>query len=231
MRRSGPFIRIVSTICRHSAHRLRHIAWSDKSIPGAGIEPARPCGQRLLRPPRLPFRHPGRVVQESIIATLWADVESYLLPDESRSRSASLIDGSPPGVGRPRSSQKGLVGIEGDVVLADGFLGLPQPELGPCSGVWSPRPTLPQLNHLGPTRRPDCSFGQPLPYTHLRHDTAANRVRILEELIRQLLVTSGKCIFGIDATPDDRISCPRSAADGESGGESGGERTQYVAAP
>lgn len=32
---------------------------SSNSIPGAGIEPARPCGQRLLRPPRLPFRHPG----------------------------------------------------------------------------------------------------------------------------------------------------------------------------
>ena len=25
----------------------------------AGLEPARPFGQRLLRPPRLPFRHPG----------------------------------------------------------------------------------------------------------------------------------------------------------------------------
>ncbi len=28
-------------------------------MPGAGFEPARPRGQRLLRPPRLPFRHPG----------------------------------------------------------------------------------------------------------------------------------------------------------------------------
>jgi diguanylate cyclase (GGDEF)-like protein/PAS domain S-box-containing protein len=30
-------------------------------VPGAGLEPARPCGQRILSPPRLPFRHPGRV--------------------------------------------------------------------------------------------------------------------------------------------------------------------------
>ena len=30
-----------------------------RSVPGAGLEPARPFGQRLLRPPRLPFRHPG----------------------------------------------------------------------------------------------------------------------------------------------------------------------------
>ena len=32
---------------------------SDSKVPGAGFEPARPLGQRLLRPPRLPFRHPG----------------------------------------------------------------------------------------------------------------------------------------------------------------------------
>jgi o-succinylbenzoate synthase len=29
-------------------------------VPGAGFEPARPFGQRILSPPRLPFRHPGR---------------------------------------------------------------------------------------------------------------------------------------------------------------------------
>ena len=31
----------------------------NSGVPGAGLEPARPFGQRLLRPPRLPFRHPG----------------------------------------------------------------------------------------------------------------------------------------------------------------------------
>jgi len=30
-------------------------------VPGAGIEPARPCGQRGLSPPRLPVPPPGRV--------------------------------------------------------------------------------------------------------------------------------------------------------------------------
>ena len=30
------------------------------SVPGAGFEPARPFGQWILSPPRLPFRHPGR---------------------------------------------------------------------------------------------------------------------------------------------------------------------------
>jgi hypothetical protein len=29
------------------------------AIPGAGLEPARPCGQGILSPARLPFRHPG----------------------------------------------------------------------------------------------------------------------------------------------------------------------------
>ena len=30
-----------------------------KVVPGAGLEPARPCGQGILSPLRLPFRHPG----------------------------------------------------------------------------------------------------------------------------------------------------------------------------
>jgi hypothetical protein len=29
-------------------------------VPGAGFEPARPFGQWILSPPRLPFRHPGQ---------------------------------------------------------------------------------------------------------------------------------------------------------------------------
>ena len=28
-------------------------------VPRAGVEPARPYGQRILSPQRLPFRHPG----------------------------------------------------------------------------------------------------------------------------------------------------------------------------
>jgi hypothetical protein len=33
-------------------------------MPGAGIEPAPPCGEGILSPPRLPFRHPGGPTQE-----------------------------------------------------------------------------------------------------------------------------------------------------------------------
>ncbi len=40
--------------------------WSKKShivrffvVPGAGLEPARPCGHKILSLERLPFRHPG----------------------------------------------------------------------------------------------------------------------------------------------------------------------------
>src|ERR1700693_3217662 len=36
-----------------------HVVKSN-SVPGAGLEPARPLEQRILSPPRLPFRHPGR---------------------------------------------------------------------------------------------------------------------------------------------------------------------------
>ena len=32
----------------------------DQVVPGVGVEPTRPFGQRILSPPRLPFRHPGR---------------------------------------------------------------------------------------------------------------------------------------------------------------------------
>jgi hypothetical protein len=30
-----------------------------KQMPEEGLEPTRPCGQRILSPPRLPFRHSG----------------------------------------------------------------------------------------------------------------------------------------------------------------------------
>jgi hypothetical protein len=30
-----------------------------KLVPEEGVEPTRPCDQRILSPPRLPFRHSG----------------------------------------------------------------------------------------------------------------------------------------------------------------------------
>jgi hypothetical protein len=32
-------------------------------VPEEGVEPTRPCDQRILSPPRLPFRHSGPVLQ------------------------------------------------------------------------------------------------------------------------------------------------------------------------
>ena len=32
-----------------------------KVVPEEGVEPTRPCDQRILSPPRLPFRHSGTV--------------------------------------------------------------------------------------------------------------------------------------------------------------------------
>ncbi len=29
-------------------------------MPRVGLEPTLPCGKRILSPPRLPFRHPGK---------------------------------------------------------------------------------------------------------------------------------------------------------------------------
>ena len=39
-------------------------------MPGAGVEPTRPCGQRVLSPPCLPFHHPGRKLKKA-----WAGLE------------------------------------------------------------------------------------------------------------------------------------------------------------
>ena len=36
-------------------------------VPRAGVEPARPFGQRILSPQRLPFRHPGMLSVTLII--------------------------------------------------------------------------------------------------------------------------------------------------------------------
>ena len=44
-------------------------------IPGAGLEPARPCGQGILSPTRLPFRHPGATPRHAL---------ESLLPHHSR---------------------------------------------------------------------------------------------------------------------------------------------------
>src|SRR6185436_249517 len=39
-------------------------------VPRAGVEPARPFGQRILSPQRLPFRHPGILSVTRILAML-----------------------------------------------------------------------------------------------------------------------------------------------------------------
>ena len=39
-------------------------------VPRAGVEPARPFGQRILSPQRLPFRHPGMLSVSLTIPSL-----------------------------------------------------------------------------------------------------------------------------------------------------------------
>ena len=41
-------------------------------VPRAGVEPARPFGQRILSPQRLPFRHPGMSSVARILASLFS---------------------------------------------------------------------------------------------------------------------------------------------------------------
>ena len=41
-------------------------------VPGAGIEPARPCGLRILSPVRLPVSPPRREVSGLIVSMIYA---------------------------------------------------------------------------------------------------------------------------------------------------------------
>ncbi len=46
---------------RETDRKTAGIVRSFLMVPGAGIEPARPCGQGILSPPCLPFHHPGKI--------------------------------------------------------------------------------------------------------------------------------------------------------------------------
>ena len=46
-------------------------------MPEKGVEPSRPCGQRILSPPRLPFRHSGAWGKSSRLGGLPQDEVRY----------------------------------------------------------------------------------------------------------------------------------------------------------
>jgi hypothetical protein len=46
--------------------RLRGCTVVVKLVPVAGLEPARPCGQGILSPLRLPFRHTGKPLRHHL---------------------------------------------------------------------------------------------------------------------------------------------------------------------
>ena len=53
-------------------------------VPGVGLEPTRPLGQRILSPPRLPFRHPGEERDSSGVGTVarWPSVTDMSNPTD-----------------------------------------------------------------------------------------------------------------------------------------------------
>ena len=62
------FERTSQTLSRRCFARIRAVLrgghpFAEVLVPEEGVEPTRPCGQRILSPPRLPFRHSGDVEQ------------------------------------------------------------------------------------------------------------------------------------------------------------------------
>ena len=47
-------------------------------VPRAGVEPARPFGQRILSPQRLPFRHPGMLSVTPILPSLFRFLKTLI---------------------------------------------------------------------------------------------------------------------------------------------------------
>ena len=58
---------VIDLTCGNAVRSIRlagGASMREPPVPGAGIEPARPCGRRGLSPPRLPVPPPGPVVGE-----------------------------------------------------------------------------------------------------------------------------------------------------------------------
>src|SRR5690348_11532190 len=101
------------TAARHPAHLLPSLSESGadevktetmqvviverlKVAPRAGVEPARPFGQRILSPQRLPFRHPGMLSVSLTIPSLCSLrlVEIRLPSRVGAGKDAGLVDPS-----------------------------------------------------------------------------------------------------------------------------------------
>ena len=60
-------------------------------VPRAGVEPARPFGQRILSPQRLPFRHPGLLSVTRIIAIISCPKTPIIVPRRRCGKDARLV--------------------------------------------------------------------------------------------------------------------------------------------
>ena len=57
----------VADVMRHQPLSIRcTLELLERGVPGAGFEPARPCGHQLLRLACLPFHHPGQAASPSV---------------------------------------------------------------------------------------------------------------------------------------------------------------------
>src|SRR6266404_5718593 len=71
---------------------------STRLVPEEGVEPTHPCGQRILSPPRLPFRHSGTSEQKYHVSRHSAKpVPTNVIPEFTpRIKLSGVLDASSP---------------------------------------------------------------------------------------------------------------------------------------
>lgn len=67
---------VCAFFCTDATKKARDAMHRALILPKKGVEPSRPCGQGILSPRRLPFRHFGSA---KIIAPIWRSVKQKIL--------------------------------------------------------------------------------------------------------------------------------------------------------
>src|SRR5690348_15015696 len=73
----------ANPVSAHGIFNFSRSIYCAELVPEKGVEPSRPCGQRILSPPRLPFRHSGQDTNETITPRPASQVRNAHIPASS----------------------------------------------------------------------------------------------------------------------------------------------------